>query len=132
MQNEGFLRRGEVRAVTRQELKDRLWRECPRIRRTGLRKSVFDRVADAAINRCPLLVLRACQRDGVRGRQLISDGWRESVRQECRDEYGFSAILLLFLAPVVGWLVTKLLDWWFESDENKACIYEWKREHYGI
>jgi hypothetical protein len=39
---------------------------------------------------------------------------------------------LLFLAPVIGWLVTKLLDWWFESSENKASIYEWKREHYGI
>lgn len=102
------------------------------MRRAGLRKAVFDRVADAAINRCPLLVLRASQKDGVRGREIISEGWRSSVRQECRDEYGFSVVLLLFLAPVIGWVVTKLLDWWFESDENKASIYEWKREHYGI
>lgn len=95
----------------------------------GLRRKLFDRVAEAAIVRSPILVL---QSSGKGDRELLQEGWKSSVKQECSREYGFSAVLLLFLAPLIGWLVTKLLDWWFESESNRVAIYEWKRQHYGI
>jgi hypothetical protein len=57
---------------------------------------------------------------------------REKIRTKAKNEYG-SAILLLFLAPLIGELVRLLLKWWLErsDEEATALLAKWQEESRG-
>lgn len=118
------------------DLQDRLWKQTPVLRRNLVGRERFDDLVIVAIEQSPIEFVRHVCR-GEDSEKVLIAAWSQSVKRGyclmhgSTDEKTFGPIFWLLIGPLLQVLLTKILEWWFESPRNKVLLAGWRRRLTG-
>lgn len=118
--------------MTKEELRDEVWDSLPWLRKRMLGRECVDRMVNMAAAQAPVKLL-----SHVRGKPdqiaVVEAAWRGNVKKSYCVKYGedsitFGPLFWIVASAVLQYVITKLLEWWFERRECRALISSWKAE----
>lgn len=118
--------------MTKDELREELWDSLPWLRRSLLGRRRIDRMIESCVSQAPVQLLRH-----VAGRQdqidVVTAAWRGNAKKSYCTNYGqdvieFGPLFWIVASAVLQFLITKILEWWFDRRECRELIDAWRAE----
>ena len=118
--------------MTREEFRDQMWKAVPGIRKIILGRRRVDRMVDVAVERTPASLLRRVAKDSDEMAVVMST-WRGDIKKHYSLKHGddaiqFGPLFWIIASAVIQYIVTKILEWWFERRECRELIESWNTE----
>lgn len=117
--------------TTQDELRERLWRSVPPVRRIVVGRERIDDIITMAIENAPLEYIHLVREPGEE-QDVLLKSWESDVKRTyclvCGDEVTFGPLFWILIGPIVQMLLKKLLEWWFESHSHRVLMAGWKQE----
>lgn len=102
---------------------EKLWQETSRPARMLFSRQSLKKLAAICVRRCPVAFLATSQEGSEKGRH-VTNQWKLAAVSDARAEFG--PLFWILLAPFVHWIITRLLDYWWQSRINRSLISEWR------
>jgi hypothetical protein len=102
---------------------NRIWESMTPLGRAVMRRKNFDRVLLICVRQMPVASVASVRQDSER-LKVVESGWVASASRSVKAEFG--PLFWILLAPFVHFIITKILEYWYESRINRALISGWR------
>lgn len=111
--------------MTLQELRDDIWRSLPPVRKRLVGRRCIEELITTAIE-CSPIQFADCIQIGSPEEEVFLAAWRSDVKKAyCLKQGGdfqFGPLFWIVAGPILQFIITRLLNWWFESSSHRVIM----------
>lgn len=111
-----------------------VWDSLPRFRKMVVGRERIDDLIEIVVEQCPCEYVAQVSHKSCE-EAVVSMAWTQSVKRSYCLLYGeevtIGPIFWILIAPLLQLMITKILEWWWESRNNRTLMILWNKEAGG-